>query len=548
MNLMSKLETDSRRASYFLGLAAFVAAILSALFGIPYNSWYFGFTITAIVTSFFSVAAYLFSVHSSFDECRSALNECHSTLIECRKALVQKANELECYYVGDRETALRYVIDQCHHQPLKMIRDTHVRTTSPLSPYSNGTYQQIEDGFRKFLERRPDAQLFMVTGPQTDPKLMERMNSLVNSMGEKQITFYQLKQNTPMLSVLILDFANGEQEVLFGWGKLKEEDTDAVFRSKNTKLVAEFMHYFDALAHSPNSKEVPASSLLSSSIEIRVPSGPERFWAPYCGNGTPSTIVFTEPLCFRVFGGKGDQEERYFLRDIDINDDETALAEVKNKLPWLNNYHVVKSRAYIPGGEALAIPKLQSWLRNHGAGVCSTEVSRKTTWEEGQFSLGNLNLIVLGSVRTNSAVVGLRNNAGYDERFRYRHEPKGISILMPTPEEDRVVRARYTSEEPRRLLSENWDTESLVLVTRGLNQDRTKVVTAILANQGRGIAAVISYLMIDHNWSVDPRGLKRFNLPPTLPTEFQMIFEVELDKTDFEARAYARPLLYYSLE
>lgn len=155
---------------------------------------------------------------------------------------------------------------------------------------------------------------------------------------------------------------------------------------------------------------------------------------------------------------------------------------------------------------------------------------------------------MIGSVRTNSAVRRLWKQAAYDDRFRYRHEATGISILDPTPTEDERVGDGYVSDGPRRLLRENWDNESLVLISRGLNLDHARPVTLILANQGRGIDAVVSQYLTSPNvsdWQQLEAAFGVFNFPTELPAEFQMVFRVELDGEDVEAQPISwMPLLY----
>ena len=131
--------------------------------------------------------------------------------------------------------------------------------------------------------------------------------------------------------------------------------------------------------------------------------------------GQGCTIVYTEPLCFRVFAQPdiARPETRLFIRDVDINDQSEPIQELKKKLPWLDDQTIVKSRGYIPGGEAFAKDHISDWLRIHGFETIDSVVSRKTQWEPGSAgSLESKNLIVLGSVRTNSAVRSLWRMAG----------------------------------------------------------------------------------------------------------------------------------------
>lgn len=293
--------------------------------------------------------------------------------------------------------------------------------------------------------------------------------------------------------------------------------------------------------------------------------GPERFWFPHFRNQADNLIVFTEPVFFRIFA----KNERLFIRDLDLNEtdpatsNETLIATFKKRLqktiPRLKGIKVTVSRGFIPGGEVFAKDLLKAWFQEHSRDLVQQKVTKKpihcdeivsgdADWFERtgahRRSLMDYNLVLLGSARTNPKVRRLQKDSY--SRFRYRIEDRGLTVAMPQKGEVDRLRSRgiviKDLRGPRIILSEDWSKESLVLVTRGPHLHPLKVTTAIVANQGRGIHA-ISRLPTDHEkWMFVTNTL---GLPSWLPSEFQMIFHVDLDHQ--EARfGECTPLLYSS--
>ncbi|MBB6143962.1 hypothetical protein HNQ77_001911 [Silvibacterium bohemicum] len=531
----------SRLFSYIFGSVACALSIIAALIGLP-RSVFLGFTVASILTTFLSIASFLYVLHSTIDDTKESGEQLKDEVKQLSDEVHQFTDGVKCFPVGSNEDAVRYVLDLCNTNKIKSIRDTHARHGDRPDPYQDKTYEELERGLRAFLSRDPDAHLFLIVGSSFDLEFMKVLASLAKDkeMNERKLCLRKLRGNVPMMSALILEYKDKTEEVLFGWGNRMDGDKESVFRSSHKDLVAQFKSYYQVLENTSDRVAVAEVLSAASTTSLFVP---KHFWHRHTSNTYKNTIVYTEPLCFRLFDG----DTRIFIRDVDLNGSATPK-DLKDKIPWLANHDLKPSRAYIPGGESFAKDDLQEWLQKNGLPLCFTMVSRNIHWDPNG-PVTNSNLIVMGSVRTNSAVMHLREDAGYGDRFRYWHEPNGVSILDPTPaENERLLRRKKTiTPLGRTLLSEDWSTESLVLVTRGKFIDSSRTMTLILANQGRGIQCVMSKCLTNetYRWDAWAREFKDCNFPDSLPDEFQMLFHVKLDPDEEESRCIRMtPLLY----
>jgi TIR domain len=303
-------------------------------------------------------------------------------------------------------------------------------------------------------------------------------------------------------------------------------------------------------------------------------SGPALFWDPHFKNGARNTILYSEPLCFRVFL---DQDSRLFIRDIDINDTDPSNsdAELKSKLrskfPWLDHElinhpssELEVSRGYVPGGEVFAKDCLRDWLQRRGQHLveqkeitknpdCCEMVSHEAQWYDPPTrqrpvtgSLSEDNLIILGNSRSNPKMQSLQDSDGYRRQFRYRMEDKHIVIRNLSPDEAAILdeyKCHYERVGADARLWEDWKKESLALVTRGPKCGRS-VITSVLANQGRGVYAVVEkFLTNDEQHRSGFLHAFKLSDKHEFPDQFQMLFRVELAKHEARYGACV-PLLY----
>ena len=324
----------------------------------------------------------------------------------------------------------------------------------------------------------------------------------------------------------------------------------------NDRLETGFDSFWDAFEAVLNSKPFD-------------PAGPQEFWYPHFNNGARNVVVHSEPVFFRVFVRDGDRQHRFFIRDVDINDSRNPMSDdgkkdLVEKLPWLRALSgestITVSRGYIPGGEVFAKDLLGDWLRGFAEELVQhniigtvpkrcEQISHKAQWHDGPLPLENDNLILLGNLRSNPRFQDLLDDS-YTS-FRYRLEPRGIRIAGIKPiERDALYKHKFQLNDGRESgtqIIEDWDKESIVLVTRGPNYNGSGIATFILANQGRGVQAVVKdVLTSDRGWSGLRNKFKPFGLVHReLPLNFQMLFHVKLSAGEHESRTLgSTPVLY----
>ena len=414
-------------------------------------------------------------------------------------------------------------------------------------------------------------------GHDYDQEYIQAISEAIEKRSNCHINSYRLHESSTLTEFTILNHKKQPEslsEVLFG---AVTQDHADVFWCKNPEVVA----WFRRLAHNLKDGLKP-QSLVELVDRRKHPEkylkGLERFWFPHFSNGLRTTIVYTEPVCFRIFDCRGN---RFFLRDIDINideagfpDDKTLKGKLKGKLDWVANLkekndqqseaatdeqsdaatdeqsdELEISLAYIPGGEALAKDNLVSCFRSYGKYFvenqmidrvpedCRAEISHRARWT-GPTSLTDDNLIFLGNTRANTQA------QTFSKHFRYSLQPDGIKIKNPNDEEREKLH-EYIVKRPNELkdngvkqanelkLKDNWQRDSTVLVlfTRAVGSNRRRVTTSILSNQGRGVQGV-SEQFLEFLKEADRAKweyiAEKLALPAVLPDEYQMLFRVTL--------------------
>jgi hypothetical protein len=159
------------------------------------------------------------------------------------------ASSVQCEHVGDDEAALRYLVEKYRSPDLVKLRDIHGRAQDYI-PYDRDTYEAIRLSIEAFLRRR-DTHIDEVVGTYFDEQLIHSIASGVDAtVGAESRRFdcYRLKATMPVMSYVLLEYKGGHREVLFGWGRQSISRPDeAVFRSSDPRLVAEFSTFYDVL-------------------------------------------------------------------------------------------------------------------------------------------------------------------------------------------------------------------------------------------------------------------------------------------------------------
>jgi hypothetical protein len=225
--------------------------------------------------SVFSALAFLFVgaaqyVHSALEDLKSHVLDKEKPLGDAIANIQQVANNLRsdvrCEFVGADEAATQYLCNKCHGEELIGIQGTLVRPDDKHSYYLSETYKGIEDSLRMFLSR-PDTYLEEVVGPRPDKRLVD---AYVNAAGNLEqveparVSWYRINEETPILNFLILTFrengaAERYEEVLFGGSRYANESNEAVFKSRDPRVVQEFKDLYKVLSRS--STKVAAKSL-----------------------------------------------------------------------------------------------------------------------------------------------------------------------------------------------------------------------------------------------------------------------------------------------
>lgn len=321
---------------------------------------------------------------------------------------------------------------------------------------------------------------------------------------------------------------------------------------------------------------------LVQGVGLHGSNGAEAFWQAHLAvrrgergdlvSGT--TIVFTEPLMFR------DTKNRFFIRHLDVNDEEEIplggvqhdpVEALAQRVPWMvrDRKSIVISRGYVPGGEVIAKDKLRLWLatqlewtKHAGGHVISPtpfvqeRISRKVTDIN---DLKGSHCILLGSARANWVLRYFQGQA--KPLLRCRIEPEGLVVEKCTDHEFRSVRSILNEIKGNDIrdndlatmvirkghnlyLRDDWAKLSFAMVTRAFDHSGKFVITALAANQGRGIQALGEYILVEDEQADETFGRLGIALP--LPKAFQMIFAVVLeDQESGYSKSRWRPLLFW---
>jgi hypothetical protein len=430
------------------------------------------------------------------------------------------------------------------------ILDVCVRGAKKTQDYGE-TLDEFSGAANQFLNRRGNKWRQYV-GRQYDEQYVSAISRALENAKSPDFKCRRLRPDSFFMSFIILDYGT-RAEVLFGWGQKK-----GVYLCSSRDVVEVFRHFEETLKeHAEEINLFPR--VAAPEHQYRYLSGQERFWFPHFRDGAPTAIVYTAPLFFRIFAKDEDKDHRFFIRDIDINDTEIPRTlddlkdDLKKKADWpkieLSDFQV--SRAYVPCGEAFAKDDLMKYLQKCGQNLeqkghivnsCDFESTlyHKEFWgpvDVRRKPIHEYHLIFLGNSRANPKAQQLL------EGFRYQLKPKGIIVTDPT-DVDRDRLAGYA--KPNGItkscieLNENWNTESMVLVTRGPAPGDNRVATSILANQGQGVHAVLCEYLANANHETKWHALvKEFNLPPPpnpFPAKLQMIFHVVLGPDELHWR------------
>jgi hypothetical protein len=235
-------------------------------------AWFHISVFIGAVFAFIGAAQY---VHDALIDLKAHVNAADSNekpLREAIEVVAQVANNLKtdvrCEYVGDDEGTVQYLRAKCRGADLLAIRGTLVRSDDNHGQYSAETYADIEESLRIF-STRPDTFIEEIVGPRADRKLVQAYiggtaNLEKDEQNRNRVAWFKLQDNTAILSFNILTFRENTgmekyDEVLFGGSRHALESNEAVFRSRDPRVVDEFKNLYEVLKKS--SDRVSASSV-----------------------------------------------------------------------------------------------------------------------------------------------------------------------------------------------------------------------------------------------------------------------------------------------
>ncbi|MBI1897708.1 MAG: hypothetical protein HYZ57_16230 [Acidobacteria bacterium] len=234
-----------------------------------------------------------------------------------------------------------------------------------------------------------------------------------------------------------------------------------------------------------------------------------RFWKPYLSGQAANVIVYTEPLFFR------DDHGHYF-RDWYVNDLATGREQLRTRLGLESFGPLHPSFHYLSTGEVHCMLSLSRMFHEMGLPL-ETRNSRISSWNE----LGDSNLILLGSPRTNNFVSTLQG----EESFVV--DADRIENRGPVGGEQACYRGRRYLDGNLMRMSE------YALVTRRPGLSPGCAVTMIAANHGRAIEGAGHFLTLEDRVQsvIETMGLRRAS---HMPPHFQLLMQVETIDVDDE--------------
>ena len=209
-------------------------------------------------------------VHDALIELKTHVDVKEKPLREAIATVERVANsmrgDVRCEFAGDDEAATQYLCSKCYDDDLIGIQGTIVRPEDMHSCYSSETYKGIELAIHTLLGR-PDTFIEEVVGTNAEKRLVDAYvmgASETEKSAPNRIAWFRLNVETPILNFLILTYRQSGtteriEEVFFGGSRYANDSNEAVFKSRDIRIVQEFKDLHLVLRSS--STRVPASNL-----------------------------------------------------------------------------------------------------------------------------------------------------------------------------------------------------------------------------------------------------------------------------------------------
>lgn len=208
------------------------------------------------------------------------------------------SHPVHCERFDSDQAAVDYLIQQCRRSELRVIYDTFVRLEAQQPRYSKETLDALVAVVAEFIDRATprwgqNPYVFELFGDYVERHYLNRVirtaQGLWPDRREKQsgegnrklsrkpksretafVIHWLHKNRGPILNFIILEYADTSAEVLFGWGRhVANLAQEAVFRSDDKELVAEFHRFFTVLQRSDVSKKMDTEDLIQKLNSLR---------------------------------------------------------------------------------------------------------------------------------------------------------------------------------------------------------------------------------------------------------------------------------------
>jgi len=230
-------------------------------------AWFHVSVFSAVAFIIIGAAQY---VHDALIELKTHVDVKEKPLREAIATVEQVANnmrgDVRCEFAGDDEAATQYLCSKCYGDDLIGIQGTIVRPEDMHSCYSSETYKGIESAICTLLGR-PDTFIEEVVSSNADRRLMDAYVSGASETEKStpnRVAWFRLNVDTPILNFFILTYRQSGtteriEEVFFGGSRYANDSNEAVFKSRDVRIVQEFRDLHMVLRGS--SERVPASNL-----------------------------------------------------------------------------------------------------------------------------------------------------------------------------------------------------------------------------------------------------------------------------------------------
>jgi hypothetical protein len=231
-----------------------------------------------------------------------------------------------------------------------------------------------------------------------------------------------------------------------------------------------------------------------------IPIQARRFWRAYLNPDVGTVIVYTRNLFYY------NDERRYFIRQLDVNDDKTNLKSVLDRQGgFLPDPCDLNARHYLAAGDARCVIGLTQFFERNSVrtqAVASYEVS---VWASPEPK----NLVLLGNKRTFPKLAEILRDWAFDYQI-----------------EDRCIRARNREEPYEDKLTPEGGTVFGV-ISRAYDERYSGNITVLAGNAGSFFEGAGHFLSDERNLALvnERLGAEHKPFPP-----FEVLLRVEAEK------------------